>query len=396
MGHVKGGVMLHGNLLTTGLAGLALLAANPAQADYLAYSVTDDGRAPLPESIDEIDSEALINLEWGEYNGPKQRLAVLEVENNSNQKVIRVGYGGQSVDAEVATQGVPVSGIEALMTDSLFRSGRFRVMERQKVSKALKEQDFGASGRVTGQSAARIGKVLGAETLVQAVVTEYAPDFEGNNIGLGGITDGLLGGLKMGKKRSLVAMNFRLFDAETGEITFTKQVKAVVGESNFGFGAVGWGSGGAAGGAFESFSKTPIGRAVIACINKGVYELVKEVGTQPAAGKIVKASGNQVYINLGSDVAAAGDTFTISAVGEELIDPETGISLGTMDTEVGKLQVINTAEKFSIARVVSKSGDFGRGDKVVADKAPEPLRFAKKWEGPTKKKNRSSSGATPP
>lgn len=377
--------------LTAALLASSVLAAAAAQADYVAYSVTDDGRNPLPERIDDINAEALVNVEWGDYVGPKKRLAVLEVENKSNQKVVRVSYGGKTVDAEVATRGVPVNGIEAMMTDALFRSGRFRVMERQKVSKALKEQDFGASGRVTSQSAAKIGKVIGAETLVQAVVTEYAPNFEGKSGGLGGITDGLLGGLKLGKKSSLVAMNFRLFDAETGEVMFTKQVKAVVGETEFGFGAIGWGSGGAAGGAFESFSKTPIGRAVIACINKGVYELVKEVGAQPAAGKIVKVSGNTVYVNIGEDALNVGDTLTVKAVGEELVDPETGISLGAMESEVGKLRVGKTAEKFSIATVVSKNGQFGRGDKVISDRAPARLEFAQNWEGPSAS---SSSGAS--
>lgn len=377
--------------LTAALLASSVLAAAAAQADYVAYSVTDDGRNPLPERIDDINAEALVNVEWGDYVGPKKRLAVLEVENKSNQKVVRVSYGGKTVDAEVATRGVPVNGIEAMMTDALFRSGRFRVMERQKVSKALKEQDFGASGRVTSQSAAKIGKVIGAETLVQAVVTEYAPNFEGKSGGLGGITDGLLGGLKLGKKSSLVAMNFRLFDAETGEVMFTKQVKAVVGETEFGFGAIGWGSGGAAGGAFESFSKTPIGRAVIACINKGVYELVKEVGAQPAAGKIVKVSGNTVYVNIGEDALNVGDTLTVKAVGEELVDPETGISLGAMESEVGKLRVGKTAEKFSIATVVSKNGQFGRGDKVISDRAPARLEFAQNWEGPSAS---SGSGAS--
>ena len=383
--------MLRTRFLTAGLLAAGLVALGPARADYVAYAVTDDGRSPLPEQIDDIDSTALVNLEWGDYVGPKKRLAVLEVENNTNHKTIDVNYRGQGVSAEVSSQGVPVNGIDALMTDALFRSGRFRVMERQKVSKALKEQDFGASGRVTSQSAAKIGKVIGAETLVQAVVTEYAPDFEGKSGGLGGLTDGLLGGVKLGKKNSMVAMNFRLFDAETGEITFTKQVQAIVGETSFGFGAIGFGSGGAAGGAFESFSKTPIGRAVIACINKGVYELVKEVGAQPAAGKIVKVSGNTVYVNIGEDALNVGDTLTVKAVGEELVDPETGISLGAMETEVGRLRVGKTAEKFSIATVVSKNGQFGRGDKVISDRAPEPLEFARKWEGPSRK---SGGGAS--
>ncbi|MDX1610265.1 MAG: CsgG/HfaB family protein [Halofilum sp. (in: g-proteobacteria)] len=383
--------MLFRRALTAVMAVGALIAASAATADYVAYSVTDEGRSPWPERLDDIDSAALVNVEWGNYVGPKKRLAVLKVENNTNQKTIDVNYRGQGVSAKVTSQGVPVNGIDALLTDSLFRSGRFRVMERQKVSKVLQEQDFGASGRVSAPSAAKIGKVLGAETLVQAVVTEYAPDFEGSNIGLGGLTDGLLGGIKLGKKSSLVAMNIRMFDAETGEVIFTKQVKAVVGESSFGFGAVGWGGGGAAGGAFESFSKTPIGRAVIACINKAVFELVKEVGAQPAAGKVVKASGSTVYVNIGEDSLNVGDSLTVKAVGEELIDPETGISLGAMETEVAKLRVGKTAEKFSVATVVSKNGNFGRGDKVVADRAPKPLRFAEKWEGPSTQQGGGSS-----
>lgn len=375
--------MLRKTTLAAALAAVSILAASAAQAEYVAYAVTDDGRHPLPERLDDVDAQALINVEWGPYGGPKERVAVLKVENESQQRAISVSYGGQEVSAEVATKGVPVNGIEAMMTDALFRSGRFRVMERQKVDKVLKEQDFGASGRVSNASAAKIGKVLGAETLVQAVVTHYAPDFEGKGGSLGGITDGLLGGLSISSKKSLVGMNFRMFNAETGEITFTQQVKAVVGDTSFGFGAIGWGGDGAAGGAFNSFSKTPIGRAVIACVNKGVYELVKEIGAQPPSGKIVKVQGNQVYVNIGAGAISAGDTMTVVALGEELVDPETGISLGQTESNVAKLKVAKTTEQFSIATVTSKNGNFGRGDKVVADKMPEPLQFAGNWDGPS-------------
>lgn len=384
--------MLRNTTLAAGLAAVSILAASAAQAEYVAYAVTDDGRHPLPERLDDVDAQALINVEWGPYGGPQERVAVLKVENESQQRAISVSYGGQEVSAEVATKGVPVNGIEAMMTDALFRSGRFRVMERQKVDKVLKEQDFGASGRVSNASAAKIGKVLGAETLVQAVVTHYAPDFEGQGGSLGGITDGLLGGLSISSKKSLVGMNFRMFNAETGEIIFTQQVKAVVGDTSFGFGAIGWGSDGAAGGAFNSFSKTPIGRAVIACVNKGVYELVKEIGAQPPSGKIVKVEGNQVYVNIGGGAVSAGDSMTVVALGEELVDPETGISLGQTETNVAKLKVAKTTEQFSIATVASKNGNFGRGDKVVADKMPEPLQYAGNWDGPSASSGGSGGG----
>ena len=49
------------------------LASAAASADYVAYSATDDGRAPLPENIDDVAPEHLVRVEWGEYAGPRAR-----------------------------------------------------------------------------------------------------------------------------------------------------------------------------------------------------------------------------------------------------------------------------------------------------------------------------------
>jgi len=68
--------------------------------------------------------------------------------------------------------------------------------------------------------------------------------------------------------------------------------------------------------------------------------------------------------------------------GKELIDPETGISLGGSTTPIGEIEITQVQEKFSIARAVSLSGTPGRGDKVVATKAVELLEFAKRWKKP--------------
>ena len=129
--------MMRRETMAAALGAFALLTASAVQAEYVAYAVTDDGRHPLPERLDDVKSDALLNVEWGPYKGPKQRIAVLKVENKTQQRAISVSYGGREVSAEVATKGVPVNGIEAMMTDALFRSGRFRVMERQKVNKVL-------------------------------------------------------------------------------------------------------------------------------------------------------------------------------------------------------------------------------------------------------------------
>ncbi len=169
------------SILCLAAALLVIATAGAALADYVGYAITKKGEFPLPESLDGIDAKELVNIKWGGYDGPKSRVAVLQVDNTSNVGSFTVSgpngavFSATSVDYE---RQVPVNGIEAMITDAMNRSGRFRMIERQFVGDVLAEQDLGASGRVAQPSAAKIGKVLGAQYLVQAVVTSYEPNFK--------------------------------------------------------------------------------------------------------------------------------------------------------------------------------------------------------------------------
>lgn len=368
-----------------GLFGFGLLLTHAASADYVAYSIGKKDKSPLPERVDDIDTKYLLSIEWGEYAGRKARLGVLEVDNNSSANSFSISTAAGDIDYSSATTGVPVNGIEAIVIDSLAQTGRFRLVERTELSSVLGEQDLAASGRVAGPSGAATGNVLGAEFLVQVVITDYEANTSGKSGGVGGLLKSrvpVLGGIGGGKSEGRVGLNVRLIDAETSEIVFTKQIEAVIKEMNLSFGGVGFGSDAILGGFMSSYSKTPIGQAVIAGVNEGVFELVKQVGAKAAEGSIVKADPSQIYINLGSDSVSAGDVLRIQRMGEELIDPETGISLGGSMTTVGEIEVTQVQEKFSIARPKSMSGTPERGDKVVATTVASPLQFADNWKKP--------------
>jgi len=368
-----------GKLLILGCA--ALLLPVSVSADYVAYAIVDKKEKPLPETIDSIDAKELVNVKWGKYSGSKSRVGVMGVQNDSKTSSVSVtGYGGNAT-YKTGGNGVPVDGIDSIVTDIMHRTGRFRILERTTLNKLIKEQDLGASGRISKPSAARVGKILGAQYLIQAVVNQYEPNFEGSNIGLGGITGGFLGGLKIGSKKSMVNMTFRLIDAESSEIIFSKQVSAVLSESNLGFGGIGFGGSGALGGFMSSYSKTPIGQAVIAAINIGVYELVKQIGSKPASGSVIKAAKGKIYLNMGKGRVQSGDRLSLMSKGDSLIDPETGLDLGGDDTEIGQVQVTTVKDKFSIARAVGKvNGKIKPGDKVISNRAPESLQFASNWK----------------
>ena len=364
---------------------LALAGIQDSAADYVAYSVGEKQKSPLPERVDKIDTKYLLNIEWGDYAGRKARLGVLEVDNNSGANSYTVSTMMGDINYSDSTTGVPVNGIEAIVIDSLSQTGRFRLVERTELSDVLAEQDLASSGRVAKPSGAKTGNVLGAEYLVQLVVTDYETNTSGTDKGVGGLLASkvpLLGGVKAGSSTGRVGLNIRLIDAETSEITFTKQIEAVIKESNLSFGGAGLIGDVGLGGFMSEYSKTPVGQAVIAGVNQAVFELIKQVGAKPAEGSIVKADASQIYVNLGQDSVAVGDRLQVLQEGEELIDPETGISLGGSSTVLGDIEVSQVQEKFSIARPVSLSVTPDRGDKVRGTKATAPLEFADKWKKP--------------
>ncbi len=61
-----------------------------------------------------------------------------------------------------------------------------------------------------------------------------------------------------------------------------------------------------------------------------------------------------------------GDTFTVYKVGEELVDPDSGMSLGVEETAAGQLQISKAMPKFSIGAATSGTG-FRQGD-VIREK----------------------------
>lgn len=61
--------------------------------------------------------------------------------------------------------------------------------------------------------------------------------------------------------------------------------------------------------------------------------------------------------------------------GEALIDPETGISLGSEESEIGAVEVTQVQDKYSVARLAG--GRMPKaGDVVRSQRPPEQLAYA--------------------
>jgi hypothetical protein len=88
-----------------------------------------------------------------------------------------------------------------------------------------------------------------------------------------------------------------------------------------------------------------------------VAKIVKKTqGMTPSAashsGRVIKVEGNKVWINLGSNAGIKiGDEFGVFRKGEELIDPDTGQSLGADEEKVGIVVVTEVKTKYSVATI---------------------------------------------
>ncbi len=350
------------------LIGLLGLAASPAAAKFpkigkkgggctpfqksdawQAYLHDDKGQeCVMPQPVENASDREWMFLRFTEYRGPKPRLAIMRADNQS-------GY-----------QDIPIDGLEGLLGTIIFNTQRFVLVERQRLSNALDEQDFGVGGRISEPTAAAIGKVQGAEYLIFTEVVEWAPE-KSKIGGRGGKSrswyrkGGAIAG-SVSKSKAEVAINFRVVDAVTSTVLTTFTTRAV--SKSWGIG----GGGGKGGGLFGGlgFSKNaPISYAVQAAMAKATYKIAYFLTERPWRGSVMDVIDNVVMINAGSDQGIERNMImTVLHKGRELIDPETGQSRGSRVEVIGTARVTAVEPGFSEAAIVDGCDGVTRGDRV--------------------------------
>ncbi len=337
-------------------------------AGWGAYFKDEKGKcSPLLEPVELNKDKDWLGLQFTPYDGPKIRLAVQKVENKT--ATMEQAAATETFVVTNRIVEVPVAGIEELLTTALHATNRFTLVERKALDGVMQEQDLGASGRVAQPSAARTGVILGAQHQIFAAVNEWTPVKKKTRGGLAGIAPGALGGVTAGKSEAEVAMSFRIVDATTSEVLQSITVRATAKDWNLGFGGAGFGGSGAVGGAMGIEQNSPISYAVQAAINKAAYQIALALADLPWSGSVMKIVNDKIYVNAGSNAGIPnGAKLTVLSKGEDLIDPETGVTLGSDTTRIGSLEIVEVSEKYSVARITEGCEGIKAGDRVKVQK----------------------------
>ncbi len=284
----------------------------------------------------------------------KVRIAVLDFDTDALRANWSFGWSYDNLSTAAADN----------LTTQLVMTKQFSVIERQKLNLVLQEQQLGLSGAVDARTAANVGKLLGVQLIVIGSVEEFGVSGWGGSIpqiGKWKFGSGVGGGMQSGK----CVVNARLIDTTTAEIIGAYQAE---GNKKFGKGDF----------AGANFGKNYDSGIVSKVLSEAVEKLAQNISTDsvnivpstgiagsgPTEGKIASVSGEKIYINLSSsDGISAGDRFDVLRPGEEIIDPDTGESLGSEVSNIGSIIVTSVQAKFSIATRESGSG-FAAGDIV--------------------------------
>lgn len=296
----------------------------------------------------------------------RPRIAVLDFDYGTVQ-TSSAAFFGSNVDVG--------RGIVDLLVTGLVKDGSYSVIERKALDKILAEQNFSNSDRADPSSAARIGKLLGVDAIIEGSITEFGNETKKQNLGGGGGNwHGFgVGGVGHSNSKANVAITARVINIDTGEILAVADGKGQSSRSSTGLlgGGGNWHGFGAGHADFGSsdFQQTIIGEATKVAVDQLTTNLVAQspkigVRTVTVEGLVAAVDGGQVILNVGGNAGVkVGDQFEVLRVTKEIKDPTSGAVLRRLTTSVGVLKATDVDALSAICTPVSGSG-FQTGDRV--------------------------------
>jgi curli biogenesis system outer membrane secretion channel CsgG len=271
----------------------------------------------------------------------KHRVAVMNFDYGTVQSSVSAIFG---TDQDIG------KGISSMLIEKLVKDGQFSVIERAALDKLLAEQNFSNSDRANPTSAAKIGQLLGVDTIIIGTITQFGRDDKHTNLGAGGYGSKFgLGGIGTKNSKAVVAVSARMVNVNTGEI-----ISAVTGNGESSRGGTsligaGGGYGGGGGGALDmgssNFGNTILGEATHKAVDDMGAQLDASATKVPTvklevSGLVADVSGNTLIINVGKKAGVhVGDVLDVSRPIRVVKDPATGKVIKSIADKVGSATV---------------------------------------------------------
>ena len=261
------------------------------------------------------------------YTGIKRRVGVVDFENKTAYGQSRLGQAGSDI----------------LITE-LVKTGKFIVVEREKMNRLMEEQKLGLTGAIDGNTAAQMGKILGLSAIVTGAISNFGVRTTGSEYII----------VQSKRQEATCTVDVRVVDAETGQILLADSGKGVSKVSSGGMLGLGTKGG---------YSESIEGDSLRAAVSMLIENITSQINKKPWSTRIAQVANGKIYLSAGSESGLeVGQKLKVFSQGAEIKDPDSGVVLGREEEELGVVQVASHAgEKLSLATVV-KGRSPSKGD----------------------------------
>ena len=224
---------------------------------------------------------------------------------------------------------------EAMLETQLIKVDRFIVYERNRLDQILSEQGLQNSLSNNGTQL----KIDGVDYLIYGSITKKTTEKKTVNTGQ----------FASVSYTSTFGVDIKIADALTGEIRRAEAIEATVDAGN-----------GVATGNFvnTNFSSDSLVEAQRIVAKKSAALLAESIFPI----RVADVDESDIYLNYGDSILSVGDQLNIVKEGREIIDRDTGKSLGSRQTVLGTVEVVITDNSLSIAKFIGNSFDVEPGD----------------------------------
>ena len=233
--------------------------------------------------------------------------------------------------------------VSSKVASLLSQTRRFAVLDRDGEGEASREAALLRSGEAAGAERTRLGQRLGADYLLIGTVTRLSLRE----------SSGMAGSLLTPVASCVV--DFRLVEFATGQIKVARTAPVQLNPIQ---------ARAAAGGLPETDASVALAQAVATLVSETITDTAYPITVVEAPGE-----GEEIVLNQGGERLKVGARYSVLALGEALLDPQTKEGLGRAETVVGLVEVSRVTAKLSYAKILQQKRSLETG-MIVRAAAP--------------------------
>ena len=245
--------------------------------------------------------------------------------------------------------------LDGQLNAAFSNSGKFDVIARSDLGDLKEEQDLSRSGVVdeNDPNRARSGAVAGAKFIVVTSIDNFQSVVQSSNF------EGV--GTAATRQQVTLSAVVKIYDSSTGKVLHTASMT----------------SEGASAVNNPAYVNSQRGGSLT---DSAVADRAKDLSSKVVAQvtdwllpariiSVSKTNAGEVTINRGEGSGIkVGEVWEVFGTGEDMVDPDTGESLGKSETRIGEIVIERITPKFSIGRVKDGAGDIGADKSCVVRK----------------------------